>query len=252
MAHAATHDTADHGPGGHPPTSLGLNSRKLGLWAFISSEVMFFTALIATYLVMKPRNLEMGGPVPYDFLGIGLTAILAFILLMSSLTMVLALAATERNDQRGIRRWLLATVVLGLLFLGGQTYEFNKLFNEYFVTVTMTHPDGKVEHRGIAEHDLEHELEAIHQEVPAGTKVDQSAPKPVTWSTSLFGSSFFTMTGFHGTHVGIGVIWLSIVFVMAMRGKISPRNSLTVEMAGLYWHFVDLVWVAIFTLIYLI
>ena len=244
--------TYAHDHGGHPPTALGLNSRKLGLWAFISSEVMFFTALIATYLVMKPRNLRLGGPVPYDFLGIGLTAALAFILLMSSLTMVLALAATERNDQRGIRLWLGATILLGLMFLGGQVYEFNKLFNEYFVTITTTLPDGTTRLVGVEEHEAEHELERIRAEAPAGARVEASQPKPVTWSTSLFGSSFFTLTGFHGTHVGIGAIWLSIVLGMAFLGKIGPRNSLTVEMAGLYWHFVDLVWVAIFTLIYLI
>ena len=245
--------TVGHGHGGHyPPTSLRLKSSKLGLWAFISSEVMFFTALIATYLVLKPRNLRLGGPVPYDFLGIGLTAVLAFILLLSSLTMVLALAATERNDQRGIRLWLGATILLGLMFLGGQAYEFNKLWSEYFVTVTTTAPDGTVERVGVPEHHLEERLAEIKAEAPAGATVEHSAPKPVTWTTSLFGSSFFTLTGFHGTHVGIGVIWLSAVLGMALLGKIGSRNSLTVEMAGLYWHFVDLVWVAIFTLIYLI
>jgi cytochrome c oxidase subunit III len=244
--------TAAHDHGGHPATSLGLNSRKLGLWAFISSEVMFFTALIATYLVMKPRNLELGGPIPQDFLGIELTALLAFILLMSSLTMVLALAATERNDQRGIRIWLGATILLGLTFLGGQVYEFNKLWSEHFVTVTETHPDGRVERHGIAEHHLEEELAHIREEAGSDVTIDVGPPRPVTWTTSLFGSTFFTMTGFHGTHVGIGVIWLSIVLVMSLRGSISATNSLTVEMAGLYWHFVDLVWVAIFTLIYLI
>lgn len=243
--HAADHAT-------HPATSLGINSRKLGLWAFISSEVMFFTALIATYLVLKPRNLRLGGPVPEDFLGIGLTAFLAFILLCSSLTMVLALAATERNDQRGIRLWLAATILLGLMFLGGQVYEFNKLFNEYFVTITTTLPDGRVERDGVVAHEAEEELERMRAAAPAGATVEAGPERPVTWTTSLFGSSFFTMTGFHGTHVGIGVIWLGIVLVMALRGKIGPRNSLTVEMAGLYWHFVDLVWVAIFTLIYLI
>ncbi len=247
MAHAAT-----PGGGGHPATSLGVNSRKLGLWAFISSEVMFFTALISTYLVLKPRNLEFGGPLPQDFLGIGLTAVLAFILLMSSLTMVLALAATERNDQRGIRLWLGATILLGLMFLGGQAYEFTKLWSEEFVTITTTLPDGTVERVGVEAHDAEHELAAIRAEAPAGAQVGATPPRPVTWTTSLFGSTFFTLTGFHGTHVGIGVIWLGIVFVMALRGKIGSRNSLTVEMAGLYWHFVDLVWVAIFTLIYLI
>lgn len=244
--------TAAHDPSGHPVTSLGLNSRKVGLWAFISSEVMFFTALIATYLVMKPRNLEMGGPTPHEFLGIGLTAVLAFILLMSSLTMVLALSATERNDQRGIRIWLGATILLGLTFLGGQTYEFNKLWGEHFVTITETTPDGHVVRHGVAEHEVTEKLDEIKAAAPADAKVDVGPPRPVTWSTSLFGSTFFTMTGFHGTHVGIGVIWLSIVLVMAFRGSISAKNSLTVEMAGLYWHFVDLVWVAIFTLIYLI
>ncbi len=239
-------------PHPNPTTSLGLNSRKLGLWAFISSEVMFFTALIATYLVMKPRNLELGGPVPHEFLGIQLTAVLAFILLGSSLTMVLALAATERNDQRGIRRWLLATIILGLMFLGGQVYEFNELWSEEFVTVTTTLPDGHVEREGVEAHLLEEELAHIREAAPAGSEVTAGQPRPVTWTTSLFGATFFTMTGFHGTHVGIGVIWLSIVLVMSMRGAISTKNSLTVEMAGLYWHFVDLVWVAIFTLIYLI
>jgi cytochrome c oxidase subunit 3/cytochrome o ubiquinol oxidase subunit 3 len=194
----------------------------------------------------------MGGPTPHHFLGIGLTAILAFILLVSSLTMVLALAATERNDQRGTRIWLAATILLGLTFLGGQVYEFRKLWSEHFVTVTETRPDGEVVRHGVAEHDLEHELKRITAEAPAGAKIEAGSPKPVTWTTSIFGSTFFTMTGFHGTHVAIGVIWLSIVLAMSFRGAISARNSLTVEMAGLYWHFVDLVWVAIFTLIYLI
>jgi len=254
--HAGHGTQADHGHapggGGHPATSLGVNSRKLGLWAFISSECMFFMALIATYLVMKPRNERLGGPNPQDFLGITLTSILAFILLMSSLTMVLALAATERNDLKGIVRWLGATILLGLAFLGGQVYEFNKLFNEYFVTVSVTYPDGRIERHCVAEHHLEHDLEEIRSEAGAGAQITQSAPQPVTWNTSVFGSTFFTLTGFHGTHVGIGVIWLGVVLAMALTGNISSRNALTVEMAGLYWHFVDLVWVAIFTLIYLI
>src|SRR4051794_27131408 len=161
---------------GHPPTSLGVNSRKLGLWAFISSEVMFFTALVATYLVLKPRNILLGGPVPHEFLGIGLTAGLAFILLMSSLTMVLALAATERNDQRGIRIWLGATIFLGLCFLGGQTYEFNKLWSERFVTITTTRADGTVEKSGVAADEAEAEVAKLKAEAGAGATVEASAP----------------------------------------------------------------------------
>lgn len=246
MAHASAHE-----PTTHPPTALGLNNRKLGMWAFLSSEVMFFTALIVTYLVMEGRNLEQGGPPAHAYFNLYLVSALAFVLLMSSVTMVLAVAATERNDRRMERIWLASTIVLGLIFLGGQVYEFDKMFNERFVTVTITEQNGETQLVGIVEHELQEELAHLREEHPGAT-FTESAPKRTTWTTSLFGSTFFTLTGFHGTHVGIGVIWLGVVLVMSLLGHISSRNSLTVEMVGLYWHFVDLVWVAIFTLVYLI
>jgi len=74
----------------------------------------------------------------------------------------------------------------------------------------------------------------------------------LTLSTNLFGSTFFILTGFHGAHVTVGVIWLGILWVMALRNRLTPRDALKVEIAGLYWHFVDVVWIAIFTLIYLL
>lgn len=252
MGHAAAHGSAPaSGHAGHPPTALGLNSRKVGLWTFISSEVMFFSGLIAAYLALKGRNLEQGGPPPHAYFDLLLVSGLAFVLLMSSLTMVLAHAATERDDRRGERIWLAATIALGLTFLGGQVFEFNKMFNEHFVTITITQPDGRVIRRGVVEHHLEQERAHLRKEYPGAT-FEESPPKPTTWSTSVFGSTFFTLTGFHGTHVAIGVLWLSIVLGMSLRGAISAANALTVELAGLYWHFVDLVWVAIFTLVYLI
>ena len=245
MAHAGAHEHTSH-----PPTSLGLNNRKLGMWAFLSSEVMFFTALIVTYLVMEGRNLAMGGPPAHAYFNLYLVSALAFVLLMSSVTMVLAVAATERNDRRMEQIWLASTIVLGLIFLGGQVYEFDKMFSEKFVTVSITEQNGETKLVGIVEHDLEKELPKLQKEHPGAT-FTESAPKPTTWTTSLFGSTFFTLTGFHGTHVGIGVIWLAVVLVMSLRGHISSRNSLTLEMVGLYWHFVDLVWVFIFALFYL-
>jgi cytochrome c oxidase subunit 3/cytochrome o ubiquinol oxidase subunit 3 len=197
--------TAAHDPGGHPVTSLGLNSRKLGLWAFISSEVMFFTALIATYLVMKPRNIEMGGPIPHEFLGIGLTAVLAFILLMSSLTMVLALSAIQRGELRRFQIWIMATALFGATFIGGQIFEFTEFTRQ-------------------------------------GLNLD----------TSLFGSSFYVLTGLHGAHVAIGIVWLVSLWGLAQQGRLTQVHSERVEVAGLYWHFVDVVWIVIFTVIYLI
>jgi heme/copper-type cytochrome/quinol oxidase subunit 3 len=186
-------------------TSLGVDHRKLLMWLFLGSEAMFFGSLIATYLLYRGRSLA--GPFPghgFEF-NIPYTSVSSFVLLMSSLTMVLALAAVQRGDQRGLRTWLLATALLGLVFVGGQAFEFTGFY---------------------------------------GTGVGLS--------TNLFGSSFFTLTGFHGAHVTVGVVILLSLFVMSLRGRFTTENSLTIELAGLYWHFVDVVWILIFTLVYLI
>jgi cytochrome c oxidase subunit 3/cytochrome o ubiquinol oxidase subunit 3 len=199
-AHTGAHDTT-HG------TSLGVDSRKMGVWAFIGSETLFFAALIATYFVYKPVNARMyPEQLPHEKLGIQFTGVLAAILLASSVTMVLALAASRRGDRRQFTIWQLATVGLGLCFLGGQAYEFTEL----------VYAEG------------------------------------VTLGSSLLGTTFFVLTGFHGTHVAIGATWLLSVFFKVRAYPDAPENVMDIELGGLYWHFVDLVWVAIFTLIYLL
>jgi heme/copper-type cytochrome/quinol oxidase subunit 3 len=199
VAHAAAHAS----PHEEHPTSTGLNSRKMLFWAFLGSECMFFGSLIATYLVYRGR--DQIGPHPHEIFEIPFTSFSAFVLLMSSLTMVLALAAIQRGNQRRGALWLAATALLGMTFVGGQCYEFTEFFY-----------------------------------------------KGLTLQTNLFGCTFFVLTGFHGTHVTVGVIWLWTLFTLAVRGKIPSEKSLDVEIAGLYWHFVDVVWIAIFTLVYLI
>lgn len=110
---------------------MHVDSRKLGVWAFIGSEVMFFAALITVYLVYKPRNLAAGGPDPKEVLGITVTSVLAAILLASSVTMVLAShGLAPQRLARGFRIWHLTTAFLGLCFLGGQAYEFTELILE--------------------------------------------------------------------------------------------------------------------------
>ena len=184
-------------------TSTGLNSRKMLFWAFLGSECMFFGSLIATYLIYKGR--DTAGPTPQEVLNIPFTSISAFVLLMSSLTMVLGLAGIQRGQQKQGTLWLAVTALLGMAFIGGQVYEFT-----HFV------------HEGL------------------------------TLQKNLFGCSFFVLTGFHGTHVTVGVIWLWTLVSLGVRGKLTPGRALDVEIAGLYWHFVDVVWIAIFTLIYLL
>jgi len=184
-------------------TSTGLDNRKLLMWLFLASECLFFGSFIAAFLLYRDRNVT--GPYPEDLYDIPFTSVSSFVLLMSSLTMVLALAAIQRVDMRAMRVWLIATAMLGLTFLAGQAFEFTEFWNE-----------------GLS----------LHQ--------------------NLFGTTFFVLTGFHGAHVSVGVLILLSVVDASWRGKLGPDNALTVELVGLYWHFVDIVWIVIFTLIYLI
>jgi heme/copper-type cytochrome/quinol oxidase subunit 3 len=194
---------ADTHAAAHAPTATGLSTFKLGFWVFLGSETLFFGSLISTYMVYKRESVV--GPFSHEILNIPLTSISTFVLLMSSLAMVLALDAAQRNWRKGLLVWLMAVAVLGSLFLGFQAYEFTEFYHE-------------------------------------GLKLQ----------TNLFGSSFFILTGFHGAHVTIGVIWLLALWNEALQGRLPPSRALTLEIAGLYWHFVDIVWIVIFTLIYLI
>ncbi len=184
-------------------TSMGLDSRKMAFWAFIGSECLLFGSLISTYLIYKGKSVV--GPYPHDILNIPFTSVSTFDLLMSSLMMVLALAAVQRGDLKWAKIWLFATAFLGILFLGGQVYEFSSFVRE-----------------------------------------------GLTLQTNLFGCTFFVLTGTHGAHVTVGVLWLLTLWVRALQGKLGPAQALTVEISGLYWHFVDVVWIVIFTLVYLI
>jgi len=187
----------------HMETSTGLDNRKLMMWLFLASDCLFFGAFIAAYLLYRDRSLV--GPYPSELFDIPFTSVSAFVLLMSSVTMVLALSCIQRGDRRGMQVWLFTTAILGLLFIAGQAYEFTE-FN----------------HEGL-------EL-----------------------STNLFGTTFFVLTGFHGAHVTLGIVVLLSLFFGSLQGRIQQKDSLNIELAGLYWHFVDIVWIVIFTLIYLI
>ena len=196
-AAASTHEPAHH-------TSTGIDNRKLLMWIFLASECLFFGSLISAYLIFKGKSLV--GPFPHEVLDIPVTSTSTFVLLMSSLTMVLAVFGAEHGRPRMMKLWLLATILLGLTFLGFQTYEFRSFGAE-----------------------------------------------GLNLTTNQFGATFFVLTGFHGTHVAVGVLILgSLLFGSFRRSGLGPEAGFNVEVAGLYWHFVDIVWIVIFTLIYLI
>jgi heme/copper-type cytochrome/quinol oxidase subunit 3 len=225
-----------------PPVSPG----KVAMWLFLATEVMFFTGLIGSYIVLRagspptgfsnkyPPGFEIRSltpaeakgvhfsqwPKPYDEatnpLSINLTALNTFILICSSVTMVLALSAVQRGDQSRFKLFLAATVVIGSTFLGIQVYEYYQLmFGHHY---------------------------------PIGI----SATGHFRPNVSIFASCFFTMTGFHGAHVCGGVILLSVILLRALMGGYTAAHHSPVELAGLYWHFVDLVWIILFTVVYLI
>ena len=251
----------------HHRTTTGLSHRKLAMWLFLGSECMFFGGLIGTFLIYQ-NNVTAGATREEILSSLGLVSIMAFVLLLSSFTMVLGLNASKRGDQKMFTFWILATAFCGLFFIASQGFEF-------YSFVTHEH---------------------------------------ITPRTNLFAASFMILTGFHGAHVTLGIVWLILLVVMvrldphakpmlanvmgSIRGvperrpdeRLEPRprhrrfvafvreqfstgavpppegtmsyedfeyrrlreeRSLNVEIAGLYWHFVDIVWVVLFAIIYL-
>ncbi|MDX1510294.1 MAG: cytochrome c oxidase subunit 3 [Nitriliruptorales bacterium] len=182
--------------------TLGVDHRKLAMWVFLGSEFLFFGAFISAYLLYYDRT--NGGP-GVELFDIPYTSVSSFVLLMSSLTMVLAHSAHVKGDMRRMRLWILATALQGIVFIGGQVFEFTTFLKE-----------------GLA------------------------------LTTSPMSSSFFVLTGFHGAHVTIGILMLLALWSLTHTGKVKPDQHIKTEMIGLYWHFVDIIWVLIFTVVYLI
>ncbi|HEY0945967.1 MAG TPA: heme-copper oxidase subunit III [Opitutaceae bacterium] len=262
-----------------PSTTTGIPNKKLFMWAFLASDCMFFGSLISTHLIYRLHP-PVGSPDPREIFSIELTSFSTFILLMSSLLMALAVNAIQKGNLKTTRRMLLGTIFFGLIFLGCQVYEFSHFVHE----------------------------------------------KNLTLSSSVFGSTFYTLTGTHGTHVAIGVLWLVLMYIRTFKpadadsGKpwmllslvhlalwagvtvcgtkamldlvhayqvghlgeffshsfawlagtiactaglfvmgrakgavdFGEANAIDVESMGLYWHFVDIVWIIIFPVVYLL
>ncbi|WP_043581868.1 cytochrome c oxidase subunit 3 [Geminisphaera colitermitum] len=265
-----------------PTTATGIPNKKLFMWAFLASDCMFFGTLISTHVIYRLHPTP-GSPDPKEIFSLELTSFSTFILLMSSLLMALAVNACQKGNIAATRKMLLGTTFFGLIFLGCQVYEFNHFVHE----------------------------------------------KDLTLSNAIFGSTFYTLTGTHGCHVAIGVVWLVLMYVRTFKpadpsrrwlgraalhflafvigtvsamaltldvvhalqqGGFNPAalahglthqpfalagtlaaglvlvvlarfrpavdfgeaNAIDVESMGLYWHFVDIVWIVIFTIVYLL
>ena len=206
-----------------PMPGMMVYNMKLGMWVFLLSEVMFFTSLIGSYVILRYAHPEHWTD-PGVVLNVNLTAGNTFLLICSSVTMVKAFAAIQQGDLKGLQRWLLATILIGATFVGVQVYEYIALSGEGFVPM----------------------LDSYHAVGRGNPHEGPSLGGP------LYGATFYAMTGFHGAHVSLGVLCLIFVYGRALRGAYTAEHLEGVEVIGLYWHFVDLVWILLFTIVYLI
>jgi cytochrome c oxidase subunit 3 len=196
--------TAEARPNLVPPDvarNTGMPTPMVGMLLFIASEVMFFGGLFAAYFNSRATHAaEWGPPGGHELEAWPLATILTILLVTSSVTMQFGVAAIRRGDQRRLRMWVGITLLLGVLFLLGQVYDYS--------TLGFGIGDG------------------------------------------IFATTFYTLTGFHGAHVFGGAVGMTILFARAMQGQFSARNHVAVEAISMYWHFVDVVWVALFFTLY--
>ena len=190
------------GPHVEAHTATGIPNGKLGMWVFLASEVMFFTGLIGAYIVLRLTHPNWPGSAGHLSVPIG--TLNSLVLICSSTTVVLALAASPRRHMRAVRGWLLATILLGSLFLVIKGMEYSAKFSHHIVP-----------------------------------------------STNVFWSCYFTLTGFHALHVLGGVVFNLWVLGLTRREDLWSSQGHRLEFARLYWHFVDIVWMFLFPLLYL-
>lgn len=207
MSEAAAVESHGHGVeqlDQREPSLTPDTSGKLGMWSFLAADAMTFGAGIAAYGALRINNVNW--PDPAQFLGITTTAVMTFILICSSVTMVEALSGIQRGNLGKFKLFMFLTIIGGATFLGMQAFEWHHL------------------------------LEI----------------KGMSIKRDLFDATFFILTGFHGCHVFGGVVYNSVLWIRGLSGRLPQQKAHLVEIAGLYWHFVDLVWILIFTFIYLI
>jgi cytochrome c oxidase subunit III len=184
---------------------------KIGMWVFLLSDAFSFGGLLLAYGILRGSSKVWHDPALHEpILGINFTAALTFLLICSSVTMVLAHAACVEGDRKGTLKFLGLTILGGVLFLTGQ-------YQEYF---------------GIIGHGLTHE--------------------GLNFGKSAYATTFYVTTSFHGMHVLTGTLYLTVMWIRTYMGKYDNGNHNHIEILGLFWHFVDLVWILVFTFIYLL
>lgn len=192
------------------------DASTLGMWLFLVTEIMFFGGMFTAYIVYRSLHPSAFVAASHE-LDITMGGINTAVLICSSLTMALAVNASQMGSRKALVTFLILTIILGSVFLGIKAIEYHEKFVHHHVPGPHFHFDG-----------------------------------PDAASAQLFFSIYFAMTGLHALHMIIGIVLLAILTVRANRGVFTKEYYTPIDMTGLYWHFVDIVWIFLFPLLYLL
>ena len=212
----------------------------IGMWVFLLTEILFFGGLFVAYILYRNWYFEAFAKASSS-IDIFWGALNTAVLIASSLTMALAVRAAQTNKQKALVGWLIFTMFFGVVFLGVKAIEYKAKFDEHHVPGPTFEFIEEGEHAGAAE-------AATAEHTTAGGMSHEDLQR----TTQIFFSLYFTMTGLHALHMIIGLGLMTVITVMAKRGKFDSEYYTPVEMSGLYWHFVDIVWIFLFPLLYLL
>jgi cytochrome c oxidase subunit 3 len=243
-AHAAHHPALQH----HFDTmAQQKEAAVIGMWVFLLTEILFFGGLFVAYMIYRVWYFDAFAEASRS-LSLFWGGLNTAVLIGSSLTMALAVRASQLNQRKSLVRWLIATMVLGSVFLGVKVIEYADKFEHHHVPgpeFVWAHQEAPGAEAAAVEHEAPAAAEGVHRQLTL-------TPDQLQRTTQIYFSLYFTMTGLHALHMIIGIGIMSVITWMAWRGKFDEEYYTPVEMAGLSWHFVDIVWIFLFPLLYLV
>ena len=252
MSNAVVH--ADHADAHHPALQHHFDTLAqqkeaavIGMWLFLLTEILFFGGLFVAYMIYRIWYFEAFAEASRR-LSLFWGGLNTAVLIGSSLTMALAVRAAQTNNRKWTVNWLILTTLLGCVFLGVKVIEYQDKFANYEV------PGQNYNWLYHEQHSAAGGEHAAGAEPAAaeGHRQLRMTPEQLQNTTQIYFSLYFTMTGLHALHMIIGVGLMLVITWMAWKGKFDDQWYTPVEMSGLYWHFVDIVWIFLFPLLYLI
>jgi cytochrome c oxidase subunit III len=228
----------------------------LGMWVFLLTEILFFGGLFVAYMIYRVWYFEAFAEASRR-LSLFWGGLNTAVLILSSLTMALAVRSAQTNNRRWTVNWLVLTMLLGCVFLGVKVIEYSDKFANKEVPGVgydwMYHErHAAAEGGGSAEHEAAPAAAEGNAAASGDHRQLHLTPDQLQRTTQLYFSLYFTMTGLHALHMIIGVGLMMVITFMAWKGKFDSQYYTPVEMSGLYWHFVDIVWIFLFPLLYLV